>query len=76
MAFTYTCTGVKDQITDLIVEDNFNIKVVFKINGSFRVNKIMNDVAYSSVKKMESGQQVLVATCHGRLMWVKPLQPR
>ena len=72
MAFTYTCAGVKDQIADLIVEDDFNIKVVFKIHGSFRINKIMNNGAFSSVKKMEIGQTVLVATHRDHLMWVKP----
>ena len=72
MAFTYTCAGVKDQIIDLIIEDDFNIKVVFKTHGSFRINKIMNNVAFSSVKKMEIGQTVLVATHHDHLMWVKP----
>lgn len=70
MAFTFTCTGVRDEITALKVED-FDIEVTFKVHGSHKVSRIMKQEAFNELKDMKVGQKVLVATNRGQLMWVK-----
>lgn len=71
MAFTFTCTGVVDEIIALKIEE-FDIKVSFKKHGFHKVSRIMNRESFDSLKQMEVGQTVLVATNGGDLMWVKP----
>ena len=73
MAFTSTCTGVVDTITALNPEDEFHIQVTFKQLGSYRVSSIMNREAFTSLKQMEVGQKVWVATNRsGEHISVKP----
>ena len=71
MAYTYSCTGLRDTITALEIGE-FDIEVTFNVHGSFKVNLIMNREAYNALKEMEVGQKVSVATNRGKLMWVKP----
>lgn len=69
MVFTFT--GLVDKITDLKIEES-NIEVTLKVHGTFKVSHIKNRVAYDALKQMKVGQEVLVATDCGRLMWIKP----
>ncbi len=69
---TFTFTGVVDEITSLNSEDDFHIKVTFRVHGPYRVSSIMNREAFVSLKKMHIGQKALVATHQGELIWVKP----
>lgn len=59
MAYTYTFTGVEDEITALKF-DKYNIEVTFKVHGTYNVF-IADQPLFGQLKKMNIGQKVLVA---------------
>lgn len=48
------------------------IEVKFKVQGCFRVSKILDSTTFKKLNDMKVGQKVRVATQGGRLMWVEP----
>lgn len=70
--YTYTSTGVADEITGLTFVDDYHIEVTFTNNGFYNVSSIMNPEVFDSLKNMQIGQKVLVAINGSCINWINP----